>query len=114
MKFVRNKQKDHFAMIEKLEKKIESLFIFEERLNKIEKAMENELNETDRRFDTVSNRVDQIGGVIDEHIDSITDLEESKSAISQKLESIKKLFRKLTRRSKRLNIIRTPMRWHFK
>ena len=81
VKFVRNKQKDHFEKIEKLEKKIESLLNFEERLKKIEKAMEKELNETDRRFDTVSDRFDQIGGVIDEHIESITDLAESKTLI---------------------------------
>ena len=79
VKFVSNNQKAHFVKIEELEKKIESLVHCEERLNKLEKAMEKDLTETDRRFNTVSDRSDQIGGVIDEHIDSITDLEESKT-----------------------------------
>ena len=58
------------------------------RLDRIEKSIDKKKDETDNRFDTVIDRFDNIGQVLDAHIDSIADLEEHKNEITKKVEVI--------------------------
>ena len=95
MTIVRSNQKAQVTKILELEAKINSINDLETRLDKLEKALDKERYENDRRFDSVSDRFDDIGSILDAHIDSISDLEEHKNEIANKLEVIDDTIKKI-------------------
>ena len=88
IKVVRTNQKAQHVKIGELDKKFDLVKNIHDRLRKLEAALEKEKVETDNRFDKAIDRFDNINGVIDDHIEGISDLEEKYSLVSKKLEDI--------------------------
>ena len=95
VKVIRNNQKAHAAKIVELGQKVDAIDKMEFRLKQLEKALETEMKETDKRFDSAIDRFDSSSSVIDDHIVSIGDLEEEKDDIKKKLDQIDDTMNKL-------------------
>ena len=85
-------QKQQSLKISELEKRIETH----------DKAFHEEKDQTDKRFDSAIDRFENVDKIVEEHIDTIADIEEKNSDITKKLSCIEELLKKANEEIKEL------------
>ena len=81
--------------ISKLEKHIPIVDKLSERTRKLEKALDDEKDQTDKRFDNVIERFDDCNNTIVDHIDSIDDLENKFSKLTTQMVDLDEAIKKV-------------------
>ena len=85
-------QKQQSLKIAELEKRIE----INGKLHKqIDKALNEEKGQIDKRFDSAIDRFENVDKIVEEHIDTIADIEEKNCDIPKKLTCIEELLKKV-------------------
>ena len=97
-------QKVHAIKIAELENKLDEK---EKNILKLEKALHDEKDETDKRFDSVIDRFAILDYVVEEHTDTIDEIEKKADDISSKLNAINVSLKEIDKEIKELESKRT-------
>ena len=104
VKVIRSNQKGQTVKLLELDAKINAFADIEIRLDKLEEQAW--AKEKDEEINEVNERVEGIGNVVDAHIDSITELEETKMDILNRLGVIDDTIAKITEEIKTIEYIK--------